>query len=145
MSKTTAEVINILFNHVRSSALLTDSKKPTGQLSKLRRPEGSRKEDVVIGAVGGLTKEPVQRGILVVNIFVPNLDPTLYPHLNGDPSQPDTSRLLYLSKLFQNVIDETVWEENGDYAFEIQQDDIDEDTNNQHYAWFRIEFYSINI
>src|SRR5690606_5112672 len=131
--------------YLRSSELMTDPKKPNGTLSKFRRPENSAKEDVVINAIGGLTRNEVQKGILVVNIFVPNLNPDQFPHLNGDRSQPDTARLLYLSKLFQGSINETVWEENGDYAFEIQQDDIDEDTNNQHYAWFRIEFYSINI
>lgn len=145
MSKTKVEVVNILYNYLRSSLLISDPKKPTGGLSKLRRSENSRKEDVVVNVIGGLTREPVQKGLLIINIFVPNLDPNVYPHLNGDRTQPDTARLLHLSKLFQSSMEGTVWEEQGDYAFEIQQDGIDEDTNNQHYAWFRIEFYSINI
>lgn len=145
MSKTTLEVINILHSYLKSSALMTDVKKPNGSLAKIKRPQDSKKEDVIIDTIGGLTRNPVQKGILIVNIFVPNLDPNLIPDLNNDHTQPDTARLLYLSKLFQSSIEDVVWDDFGDYAFTIQQDDIDEDTNNQHYAWFRIEFYSINI
>lgn len=145
MSKTTLEVINILYTYLRTSALMTDAKKPNGKLAKIKRPQDSKKEDVIIDAIGGLTRDPVQKGILIANIFVPNLDPNVIPELDNDWSQPNTARLLYLSKLFQSSIEDVVWDKFGDYAFTIQQDDIDEDTNNQHYAWFRIEFYSINI
>ncbi len=143
--KTTTEVITILHSYLRASVLMTDSKKPNGVLEKLKRPQNSDKEDVIVGSIGGLTNEPVQEGVLIVNIFVPNLNPDLFPHLKGDRSQPNTGRLDYLSKLLRNSIQGEVWEADGDYCFEIQQNGIDEDTNNQHYAWFRVKFYSINI
>lgn len=145
MSKTTPEVITILYNYLKTSPLMLDANKPDGVLSKFNRPENSINEDVVINLIGGLTRDPVQRGILVVNIFTKNLDPARYNHLQGDATQPDTLRLTYLSKLFQQSIQGMVWEDSGDYSFEIQQDGVDADQNNQHYAWFRVEFYSINI
>lgn len=143
--KTTTEVITILYLHLKNSVLMTDLQRPNGNLGKFKRPENSIKEDVVIADIGGITNEPVQRGILIVNIFVPNLNPDYFPNLNGDRSQPDTARLDYLSKLLRDSIVGEVWDNEGEYCFEIQQGGIDEDTNNQHYAWFRVKFYSINI
>lgn len=144
MSKITPEVVNIIYKYLQTSPLMLDAKKPTGNLCKKTRPQNSNLEDVVIDSLG-LNRDAVQKGIFLINIFVPNLNPDQIPQLNGDRSQPDTGRLLYLGKLLDESISGEVWEESGDYVFQIQQDDTFEDTNNQHYQSFRIEFYSINI
>lgn len=144
---TTIEAINILYSFVNTSALMRDIKKPNGRLCKFQRIENSSKEDVVINALG-LNRDPVQKGVLLINIYVPNLDPTKIPDLGTDRSQPDNARILYLSRLVQSVFNEDGSEEseiwvNGDTSFEITTDDVFEDNNNQHYISFRINFFTI--
>ncbi len=143
MAITSLEMLNILYVHINSGALMTDPKKPDGKLRKFQRPQDSKKEDVVIGTLGN-NREAVQKGVLLFNIYVPNLNPLLYPSLDGDRSQPDTARLLYLSKLAQSCIPDEVWANDGSYVLEITHESIYEDTNNQHYVGFRIDFFTIN-
>ncbi|PPK98975.1 hypothetical protein [Parapedobacter indicus] len=142
MAVTSLEMVNILYAHVASSALSSDANKPNGKICKFRRPQNSKREDMVIGTLGN-NREPVQKGVLLFNVYVPNLDPLQYPDLNNDRSQPDTARLLYVAKLVQASIPDEVWANDGTYAFEIVHESTYEDTNDQHYAGFRIEFFTI--
>jgi hypothetical protein len=146
MSLTSIEVVNVLYQHIKNSVLFSDAKKPNGELKKYQRPANSQKEDVVINGLPN-NREVVQEGVLNINIFVKNLDPTQIPSLNGDTSQPDTGRLLYLSKLANQALGSgnEVWNTDGSWCFKLQQDytEPDEGTN-QHYINIRIEFYSIN-
>lgn len=141
------EAVNLLFGHLKTTVLMTDVKKPNGKLCKLQRPENSVLEDVVINTLG-LNRDPVQKGVLILNCYAPNLDPNVVPDIGRDKNQPDTGRLLYLSKLIQSVFNEDGSEEreiwiNGDTCFELTTDDIMEDTNFQHYVSFRINFFTI--
>lgn len=137
-SKTSFDVVNILYSHVKNSILFADMKKASGGLYKFQRPANSIKEDVVINSLS-VNREEVQQGIVNVNIHVPNLI------ISGDSSQPNTKRLDELSDLFQQAFEGEIWEANGQYEFNIQQDILFQDSNNQHYINFRIEFNSINI
>ncbi|TDQ79585.1 hypothetical protein [Sphingobacterium yanglingense] len=144
---TSIEAGNMLFSFLGKSILMTDINKPSGELCKFERAEGSTKEDIVINTLG-LNREPVQKGVLIVNIYVSNLDPAKIPNIGTGRNRPDTARLLYLSKLFQSVFndnDETVSEVwiNQDTCFEITSDDQFSDVNNQHYISFRINFFTI--
>lgn len=144
MSNTSISALNMLYQHISHSVLMTDAKKPNGKLCKFERPLNSVLEDVVINSLG-LNRADVQEGVLNVNIYVPNLE-LLTPN-EADRSQPDSARLLYLSSLANNALGqgEEIWEETGNYCFNIQQDSIYQDTNNQHYVNFRVEFSSQNI
>lgn len=143
MGMTVLEGINAIYKHLQTTVMI-DANKPNGKLCKFQRPENSVKEDMVVNAIGN-TRDAVQKGIYVVNLFVQNLNPDYYPHLDGDRSQPDTARLLYLTTLFEASVSGEIWEPNGAYCFLIQQDNVFEDTDNTHYASFRLEFYAINI
>lgn len=142
MAITNLEIVNYLYDFLKTSPLMTDSKKPSGGLHKLKRPQNSTSEDVVINTLGA-NRGAVQKGVLLVNVYVPNLDPLKFTHLNNDRSQPDTARLLYLAKLVQSSLPNEVWANDGSYALEITDDSVFEDENNQHYVGFRIDFFTI--
>jgi len=144
---TSIEAINLLYNFLNTSIMVSDSKKPNGELCKKERPEGSNKEDMVIDSLG-LNRDPVQKGVLLFNIFVNNLDPAFNPNVGTGKNRPDTGRIGYLSKLFNSLFSENGSEEselwiNQDTSFEITSDDVFADVNNQHYISFRINFLTI--
>jgi hypothetical protein len=141
MSFTSLSALNMLYQHISHSVLMTDSKKPNGKLCKLERPLNSVLEDIVINGLG-LNREDVQEGLLNVNVFVPNL---ILPSSPNDKSQPDTARLTYLLNLANIALGEgdEIWEATGQYCFNLQQENIFQDENNQHYINLRVEFYSI--
>jgi hypothetical protein len=143
MSNTSLSALNMLYQHILHSVLLTDAKKPNGKLCKLERPLNSVLEDVVINSLG-LNREDVQEGVFNVNVYVPNLK-LLRPN-DADKSQPDTARLLYLSTLANTALGEgeEIWEASGNYCFKLQQDQLYQDENNQHYMGYRVEFYLQN-
>lgn len=142
MSFTSITALNMLYQHISHSVLMTDVKKPNGKLCKYQRPLNSILEDVVINSLG-LNREDVQEGVLNVNIFVPNLN---LPSNAADKSQPDTARLTYLLNLANTALGEgeEIWESTGNYCFRLQQDNLFQDENNQHYLNLRVEFYSLN-
>jgi hypothetical protein len=142
MSYTSIDALNVLFQTIMNSSLFTDVKKPNGKLCKFQRPLDSELEDVVINSLA-LTKDDVQEGVLNVNVFVPNLK---FETNTNDRSQPDTARIKYLARLANDSLGdgEDIWDENGKYCFRIQQDNVFEDENYQHYINFRIEFNLIN-
>lgn len=143
MSITSTGAINILFDFIKSSDLLTGLKKVSGNLFRLQRPINSAKEDVVINSLT-MGYEDVQDGVLNVNIYVPNKSITV----GGltDNTQPNTTRLDEVSSILNTIFNNgnEVWNEDGSVCFKIQQDMIFADENNQHYINFRIEFYSPN-
>jgi hypothetical protein len=142
MSYTSLSALNMLYQHITHSVLMTDAKKPNGKLCKFERPLNSALEDVVLNSLG-LNREDVQEGVLNVNIFVPNL---VLPSNPNDKGQPDTARLLYLSNLANTALGEgdEIWEATGQYCFNLQQENLFQDENNQHYLNLRVEFYSLN-
>jgi hypothetical protein len=132
----------MLHQHITNSVLMKDVKKPNGKLCKYQRPLNSVLEDVVINSLG-LNREDVQEGVLNVNIYVPNL---ILLSNAADKSQPDTARLTYLLNLANIALGEgeEIWEASGNYCFELQQDNLFQDENNQHYLNLRVEFNSSN-
>ena len=141
MSKTSSEALEIVFQHLLKSALFTDPKRPKGNLYKRQRPAGSKVEDVVINTLI-LNRLVIQEGVLNVNLYVPNL--VLNTATGVDTTQPNNSRLLELSILANAALEE-IWATDGSYTFQVQQDHTFEDTNNQHYQNFRIEFTAVNM
>jgi len=139
MSKTSAEALEIVYQHLLKSVLFTDPKRPKGLLYKRQRPIGSKAEDVVINTLT-LNRAVIQEGVLNVNLYVPNLS----LNNNTDNTQPNNSRLLELSILANTALEE-IWATDGSYTFQVQQDHTFEDTNNQHYQNFRIEFTAVNM
>lgn len=142
MKYTEIEVVNLLYQTISQSVLYTDPKKPNGQLCKYERLDNSALEDTVINGLG-VARGDVQEGVLNVNQYVPNL---VYPNKPELKSQPDTGRIAYLSKLVNKALGEgeEFWDASGKWCFQVQQDTVMPDTNNQHYINFRVEFYLNN-
>ncbi|WP_256013110.1 hypothetical protein [Desertivirga xinjiangensis] len=139
--KTSLDALQILYITTKN-ALFYNTSKPNGDIYKQQRPLNSRKEDVVVNGLP-LNRDDIQRGVLNVNIYVPNLRLTV--NKVTDNSQPNLIRLKELADIFNGYFLNEVWDEHGDYCFKIQQDNIFEDEYNQHYVNFRVEFYSANI
>lgn len=145
---TSLEAIDDLYLFVKNSLLFSDSKKPTGVLCKGDRPEGSLLEDVVIDAIGGITKNPVQRAVLLLNIYTNNLDPTVIPSAGRGKNVRDFGRLKYLAQLVQRIFGGDGSEEGdlwvNDTCYELGMDEVFEDAEiKQHYVSFRINCYTI--
>ena len=136
MAKTAIDVVDLMRDYLKTSPLMTYGAKPLGGLFKYQRPEGSRSEDVVINSLP-VNRTQLQRGIINVNIFVPNM--------TSDSSLPNLKRLKELAELMEQSFLGEVWSVNGDYNFEIEADNLMPDENNQHYLNFRIEFRSKNL
>ena len=136
--KTSLDVVDILRTHLANTVML-DTLKPNGGLYKFQRPLNSVKEDVVVDNIAQ-GRGQVSKGVAIVNIFVQNLELTIAEVV--DRTQPNYSRLKYLTTLSSNALEEVY---GNDYNFEVQSDNIYPDTNNQHYVNIRVEFTSINI
>lgn len=138
MSRTGLDVVDIIRNYLALSGLMTDTLKPNGGLYKFQRPQNSVKEDVVVNLLVQ-ARGQVQQGVINVNIHVPNLSLPTNP---VDNTQPNVPRLKYLTGLANAALEEVY---GDDYNFEVQQDNLFADENNQHYSNIRITFTSINI
>jgi hypothetical protein len=132
---TSAEVIDEIYKQLNVSPLKTAI---NGGIYKLQRPKDSVKEDVVINCLG-MDGEQLQKGMVNVNVFVPDIP----VNINGvQQKQPNFSRLKVLSTL---AISEATGRKSG-YWFDKDQDRIFKDDNSeQHFSNIRIRFYAINF
>ena len=92
---TTAQrAMHIIWDVVRQSGVVI-----SGNVYKLSRPINSKKEDIVIIPLA-MTADQMQRGIINVNVHVPNLD------LPGDQTQPNNPRLQEISSYVMSKLDD---------------------------------------
>lgn len=105
------------------------------------RPRDSRKEDAVVSFVTGLADQ-VQSGVVVVHIYVPDID----PYGNGVLVE-DGARCEEVERLAQQWV-ETLTADKSCYRFSLSQTictDTSEDIN-QHYVVVRLKYnYFDNI
>jgi hypothetical protein len=138
--KTSYDLVNIVWQKLHSTAsLVSDPTKLTGGIYK-KRPTNSNKEDIEVNSLG-VTNEQLQRGVINVNVFVPNKP----VDVNGiqDTQQPDFVRLKELTDLAVATLKDV---NVGDYSFDIQQQNMiqDQDTS-EYYSNIRIDFFYINL
>ena len=103
-----------------------------------KRPDGSRKEDVVVNCLP-VTGDQLQRGIVNVNIHVPNLEITISGH--PDNSQPDLKRIEEIYQVVEPIIENGI-KDNTDVS--IQQAILIEE-GNEHYLNIRLLTHTINL
>lgn len=131
--KTSLEAVDIAYQALNASPV---SGMLSGGIWKVKRPQNSSLEDIVINALP-LTKTPLQRGIVNVNIYVPNLE------LGTDPldkSRPNTLRLKQLGQAVQAVF-EDYYTADLRTNLQVERDQLF-DEGNAHFLNFRILFYS---
>jgi hypothetical protein len=131
--KTSLEAVDFAYKALSSSPL---AGMISGGIWKVKRPQNSSLEDIVINALP-LTKSPLQRGIINVNIYVPNLELGTDPK---DKSQPNTLRLKTLGQQVQTLF-EDYYSPDRKTNLQIEKDQLF-DEGNAHFLNFRILFYS---
>lgn len=139
MGVTAIQAAEILFGHLSKSGL---RQAITGNIYLFQRRSEHQGEDIVINTIG-VNNQSVQRGILNVNVYVPN------HNLNGEQhrmemAMPNLARLSELAALGKAALDLT-WNAGELWNFEYQQDTVMPDRNNEHFINFRVEFRAINI
>ena len=119
--------MDAIFDAVRLSGVVI-----SGHVYKMSRPINSGKEDIVIIPLA-LTSDQVQRGIINVNIHVPNLD------LPGDQTQPNNKRLEEITEVVTAALDDQ-W--RYDYNFTLDNAGLPARDQNGWYTNIRVEFNS---
>lgn len=124
--KTQVEITDMIYQYLNGTDFANPSKGGlSGAIYQLQRPEGSDKEDLVIGTLS-LDMETVQLGVFNLNLHVPNIK----VKVNGrEQSQPNRARMRVLSKLLQDAISELYIETCSAYITmiaEIKEPNLDE-------------------
>lgn len=134
--KTTLDLVDVTWDRLNSSSLKTAI---TGKIYKYRRPVNSNVEDVVINSLP-VTNEQLQRAVVNVNVFVP--DVTISVNGNQD-KVPNHVRLKQLAQTATSELNDRLI---GDYSWEVQQQTVLEDEESQqHFVNIRLQFYISNI
>lgn len=134
--KSSLEAVDLVYSSLVPGALKSAV---SGDIYKQTRPINSNKEDVVINALP-VTNQKIQRGLVNVNIHVPNLEVQTGEKII-DRTLPNTSRLKALAAIAIGILKEK-WGANGDYLLEIESERIFPDGSN-HYSNIRVLFYSL--
>lgn len=132
--KTTRTAIDAVINVLIGTSLHLAI---NGALAR-RRPINSDKEDIIVNSLP-ITFTQIQRGIINVNIHVPNKSVTA----NGvaDTEYPDYVRLKDLTEMAIPILNNYV----GDgYYFQVQQEQVIEEEKSS-FSNIRLSFQSKNI
>lgn len=135
--KSNLQAVDIVFGYLKGSVL---DEAITGEVMKHRRVANSTKEDVIINSLA-LNNTQLQKGILNVNIHVPNLSiPTEQTGVR-DNGYPNSVRLNQLTDLAIPLLKD---EWGTDYDFDIEQINlITEETSS--FNNIRIIFQALNV
>lgn len=134
--KSSSDAIDLVYKTLQGTALESSI---SGELWKGKRPQNSSLEDVVINALP-VNNTKIQRGLVNVNIHVPNLE------LDGNPkdtSLPNTARLKELSAIAIGLLKEN-WGTSGDTLLEVETERVFPDSGGlNHYSNIRVLYYSL--
>lgn len=105
----------------------------TGGIWLLRRPKNSAKEDIVVNVIT-MNADPMQEGVLNVNIHVPNLV------LATDDTQPDIERMDKIATaLIPKLAD--IW--GPDWNFRIEEPATPVPDGNNWFMNIRIRYWGL--
>lgn len=129
------EQVNIVYSKLKDSALDTAI---SGNITKNVRPVGSILEDVVINSLATINTQ-LQKGIMNVNIHVPNLKVNISGGV--DQSTPDHNRINALTEIAIPLLKD-IWGDNWD--FDIEQINLIREEKSS-YNNIRLVFQSLNV
>lgn len=140
--KTSSEAIDDVIGFLANALLLNSEKKPNGIIST-EQLDNSKSEDIIVNSLPLMFRQ-IQRGVLNVNIFVPNVE---IPKANKefDRSQRNRVRLGEIERLVIDSFDETGCYDGFDFSLRLQQINTFPDTGNKHFINCRIEYLAINL
>lgn len=127
---TTFDAVDTIFATLRDAGIAI-----SGNIYKFNKPINSEKEDIVIIPLP-LTADKVQKGIINVNIYVPDLQ------LGGDNTQPNISRFRAISGAVLVALNE-VWGNGYNFSIETSGELIPSNI-----GWFnniRVEYNSVRL
>jgi hypothetical protein len=135
MTKAEATIEKDLFRFIKASNL---AKMVSGEVYRRGlRPEGSDKEDIIVKHLSG-TEGQIQQGILIVNIYVPDIT------LSGDTRKVEnTARVEAIEKAAIEFVESC---ETSEYLYELDQSprSIEVEGISQHAVTVRIHYQRIN-
>lgn len=138
MTKTSKQIQGDVFLMLRESTLCSMI---SGAVYRNgMRPRDSRKEDAVVIFSTGLSEE-IQTGVVIVNLFVPDIDPA-----SDGVFVEDGARVEELECLAQEWVD-SLSTKNSCYRFELQQTIYSESDHElqQHVIVVRLKFWYYDI
>lgn len=128
--KTGFDATDDVFQHLRKNNLQSQI---SGLLRVGERPASSKKEDVIINSLA-LTASQLQKGVINVNVHVPNLT-------GLDNSQPNLPRLSALTRITVDLLTDIY---GYDYNFTVQTPGNPiKDNDGSWYSNIRVAYYSI--
>lgn len=136
MTKDVLDAMTLLKEHLINSELTTSPLKPSGKIVIGQRLTNSKTEDVIINSLYH-DFEQLQRGVLNINVYVPNL--------KSDNAIPNINRLNQLGKLILPIIKDEFGDPVQGYTFWLERQLFLIDDNHQHYLNNRIQFRNINL
>lgn len=131
--RTTFDQANILYSVLKNAPIAATL---SGGIYKVKRPDNSNKEDVVIGSLPISAGDVIQRGTSIINIHVPDLEITI----NGVTQiQPNTMRLGELTALAEQAIEKYF---GAEYNYWMSDQALLEDKEgmNNHFVSFKVQF-----
>lgn len=134
--RTTSEIINLIYTHVKESAL---SDAVTGSIYKRVRPVGSLAEDIVVNCLPTGNAD-VQDATANVNIYIPDLPSKIK---SKEQYVPDTKRIEVLESIAKTVFADI---NTVNYWFDIELISVLQESEvNQHFINVRLKINYINI
>lgn len=133
--KINLESVDDVFNLINIAQVRNEI---SGVISKNVRPTNSNKEDIVINSLT-LNNQQLQRGIVNVNVHVPNLQ--ISTSTGIDNEVPDHTRLSFITKLIVPLLKD-IWSDNWDIDIE-QINLVREDKSS--FNNIRVTYQSINV
>lgn len=133
--RSSIDAVDLVFTDLDSSPVKAAI---SGKILKYNRTTDSNLEDIIINSLP-VTNQKIQRGLINVNIHVPNL--VLKIDGKEDRSTPNVPRLRTLSRLVLDLFQER-WGASKDYLLEVERENIFPDGSN-HFSNIRISFYSL--
>ena len=136
--KTTLQFVDLVWARLNADVSLNNA--IDGGIYKQKRPDGSIKKDVVVNSLA-VDNEQLQRGVINVNIHVPNL--LVVINEQPDNSQPDHVTLNEISQIVIGLLKD-YW--GTEFHCDIQtQSLIEEPELKENFVNIRVSVFSINI
>lgn len=135
MAKTSRQIQGDIYSLVRNSELFSVV---SGEVYRRgHRPRDSTLEDIIVHFSAGMADQAIQTGIVIVNIYVPDIDP-----FNDGTLREDTERTELLEIKAAEWVD-SLTTKSSNYRFSLNETiatDHDEEIS-QHFVVVRLRYH----
>jgi hypothetical protein len=135
--KTVIDIVDSIYQLINVGSVLSTI---NGGVYADGRPDGSRKEDIVINCLP-VTGEQLQRGVVNINCHAPNLSLTIDDQ--PDNSQPNRNKLKQMADAVILIVKDAIIDDMVTSVENVMM--IEEENIHEHYVNIRVAVNSINI